>query len=468
MSISIVGTPASLFNVLGRIAAVVKNLRAYQDQQLSAMIDPSVGIVAGLDDEADVQAVTGAGYIGALSSSGGSVGPLMQQQAAAVVNRLVFRDAPRLGQTLTQSSTLASLQEVIRQMKAGGFTVRRCSVSCVPGVFSAPATGDAVITASAVRPFDGLPLENVYAEQVNVVCDQDSYLGGATAYQESMRITGTGSQGDVFGFDWPLGSNASMNLGLIDGAVDAGGGNLLTNSGFDAFTDDVPDNWTVINGTAGTDFAEETSSIFRGASALKLIGTASATLVSLRQGFDSTAGTVGQLGAAQQVSLAVWMRRDALALASGTLRVSLLDGNGNVMSDQAGNANVQDFDLTTLTVDYAPFTAVFRTPLSITGASLQFELTVAVPDGRAVYLDLMSLGLMGQMYTSGPFFAGHSGQVPSVVNDQTSVQILNGRGAGGTLDTWQTALARLFPEVIGNELLFPSSNSPNVADSLIS
>ena len=469
MAISMVGTPESLFNILGKCAAVIKNLRTYQDAQLAALVNPGTGIVAGLNDEPDVQAITGAGYISALTGSGGSVGPLMQQQAAAIVNRLVFRDAPRLGQTLTVNSTLASLQEVIRQMKAGGFTVRRCTVTGGSVQFDTPAVGDAVVVSSTVRPFDGLPLENLLEERVNIVCDADSYVGGATQFQESLRITGTGAESDVFAFDWPLGSDATTNVNCIDGASDASGGNLLTNSDWEDWTSGEPDNWSVLAGVAGVDFIQDTGNMFRGSSCLKLIGTAGAVLTAFSQEFgDSTAGTSGTLQAVQQYSKCVWLRRGAAVLASGTLRVSLVDGNGNVVEDQAGTPNVQDFDLTTLTTNYAPFIATFRTPLALPETlAVKYELTAAIPNGREVYVDLCSMGIMTQFYTSGEFWAAHSGQVPNVINDQASLQISNGRGAGGTLDTWQTVWSRLFVETIPNELLLPSSNTPNISDSLI-
>lgn len=466
MAISFANFVGSLMNALGRCAGVVKNLRSYQTTQKTAM---SVNLVAELAAEPDVQAVTGSGYIGALSSSGGSVGPLMQSQAAAIVNRIVYRDNPRLGQSLTSSNTLASLQEIIRQMKAQNVSVLACTVTATGTAFQ--GAGDGVINASTVRPYDGLTLENAFSENLNVFCTSDSYSGGATAGNESFTVFGTGSQSDVFAFDWPLGSDAQTSVQAINGSADNAQGNALTNSGWDSWTDGVPDNWEVVVGDT-TSVSEITGFTFTGGSSLKLLGNGGSELTKIRQKFgDGTLGTAGTLEEASQHSLCLWMALGQVnPPGAGIMRIALVDGAGVVVKDEAGNDNATSINLTTaLTQDFAPFKTTFRTPLDMPDELyLQIELTEALEDGYVVLLDQLGLGPMVQLYVSGPFMAIHSGAEPFELNDYAQLQVTNSRGAGGTLDTWQTAFARLFfSDVMNNELLLPSSATPTISDALI-
>ena len=466
MAISFADAVGNLMNRLGKCGAVIKNLGSYQDTQFTALTGAG-GVVGQLNAEPDVQAITGAGYLGALAGTGGAVGALMQSQAAAVVNRMVYRDSPRLGQTLQNYSTLASLQEIIRQMREQGATVRAQTVAATPGAFS--GTGDAVLNASVRRPFDGLVLENAFAETVNVRCTADSYTGNATAGNEPLEAAGAGAQSDLFAFDWPLGSNASRTLTLIDGDTDAAAGNLLTNSGFLNFTDDAPDNWEVVTGTPGTNIFQESTLTFTGGSALRFYDETSSVRLHIRQAFaDGTAGTASELLPLAQYSACMWMRRGGGVPSAGELEVYLDDGGGNVLLDAAGNQNLFSVDLTALTTSYAPVKGVFRTPRDLPDAVYLNVRYLTPPETEFnIYMDKLGMGGMTQLYAHGPFLAGHSGAVPLVLNDLAQVVVTNGRGAAGTLDTWQTLLYRLFPEVAANELLFPSSASPSISDDLI-
>lgn len=459
----------ALFPRLGKLGAVIANLRSNQNTQYTAMTSQATGIVGQLNGEPDVQAIVGQGYLGALSSLGGSVGSLMQSAAAAVVNRMVYRDNPRVAQTLTSADTLASLQEIIRQMKAQGATVRAQTVTATVTDFGTATGTRAVLNCSTKRPYDGATLENAYSETVNVRCTADSYTGGATEGNEQLTLYGAGQQTDPFAFDWPQGSGQQTQINAIDGAVSNGSNNLLTNSGWDAWTSGIPDNWELVTGTAGTDFVQDTGVVFGGDASIRIVGDG-ATLTEWRQLFnDSTAGSSDTLAPLSQYSFCAWLQRDGIPSGAGTLEISLEDENGNTVADAAGVSNAFTVDLTALPTLFAPYKGVFRTPLVLpTSIYLRFRLTVALDAGREIWIDKAGLGSMVQLYTSGPFFASHSGSTPLQANDVAQVSISNGRGAAGTLDTWQTLFGRLFPnEVYSNELLLPSAASPSISDSLI-
>lgn len=461
--IPLAGAIGDLFNRLGKIAYLLEQLRSYQNSQETALTDTTSGIVAQLDAESDIQGIVGTNYVAALNAAG-AIGSLASQLAVAVINRMVFRASPRIGQTLTTQNTLASVQEVIRQMQIQGQTVLAPTVTVTPGSFQG-GVGNGTLNASALN-YLGKTLENSFAETVQVLCNSDSYTGGATAGNEGFAVTGTGAETDYFAFDWPLGSGASTSLNAIDGTQDNASGNLLTNSDWEDWdVHGVPDNWTLVTGVAGTNILEETGNIYVGSSCLAILG--GAALTELKQEFNTSDGTLGQLSPLTPYSVNIYVRRDGTAPAAGVLAVDLVDENNNPILDQAGNTNSFTIDLTQLTVYYAAYSGTFRTPQAMPSRQfLRLRLTTALTSERQVYLDDLSIGTMTQLANSMPYFAVHAGSVPFGSGTYAECVVTNSRGVGGTLDTFQTVMARLLPQIMfPNELLLPSSSSPTITDS---
>lgn len=463
--ISFANATGNLFNRIAKAGLIVKQNLSSQSSQKTNYTSTSTGLVAQLNADPDIQALVGAGYIGALAGSESDCA-LAASVARAALDRAVFLDNPRINQTLTQSNIPDSLVEVIRQMKQAGATVLAMTIGATPTAFT--GTGNGVVVASTKRPLDGLVMENSFAETLLLTCTQDSYTGGVTAGNEIFALTGAGSQGDVFAFNWPLGSNANVNLSAINGAADNTSGNLLTNSGFDTFTvANTPDKWTIVTGTAGTNIFSESSLVFAGAKALRLLGDGT-TLIDIKQQFNNAAGTTGALSPITQYGVALWMRRDGVAAGAGQIVVDLIDGNNAVINDQNGVPNTFTIDLTALGTAYTAYTAAFRTPEVLPAQQyLRIRMTTALSNGRSVYLDQLSFGVMTQAYTGGPFASVHAGSVNFAQNDYATIAVTNSRGAGGTLSTFQTLLFQFFPEIAQSELLFPSSASPSISDSLI-
>lgn len=466
MAISFASATGNLMNRLGKLGLMVSQARAYQAAQLTNITDTTNGAVAQFNAESDIQAILGSSYVGVVNGVTGA-GSVAQQVAQATVNRMVYRDNPQPGQTLTQGNVAVSIDEIIRQMLAAGATVRAQTVAATPSAFS--GTGNGVVVVSLRRPFDGLVLENAFAETAEVTCTVDSYTGGATAGNEVFLAAGDAPV-NVWDFEWPKGSGGQQTLLAVDGEQDNAAGNLLTNSGFDAFTSNVPDNWTLVVGTAGTNVFQETTLVFiySGGEALRFLGDGS-TLICLTQEFDSGTGTAGTLDAQSQYSVNLWMRRGGSAVSAGVLTIDLIDGSNAVVLDNAGNANSFTCDLTTLSTTYAAYNGTFRTPTDMPDAvQLRLRLTTAINNGASVYLDKLSLGQMTQLYPGGPFLNVHSGSVPSELGDRATVVVTNSRGAGGTLNTFQTLLYRLLdPFIATNEFIFPSSSTPTISDGLI-
>lgn len=468
--LSFANTPGALFNRLGKLGGLVQSLYAYQQTQLSNMINIPNGVTAQFNSEPDIQAMMGSNYIAQLSSPEG-IASLAQQIAAITVSRMVYRDDPQYNQTLTQQNVLASIQEVIRQMNLAGATILQMTITATATQFNqfATNTGNGVIVASTKRPSDGLNLENSFTETLLFECTQDSYTGGATVGNEQITVTGAGAETDIFAFDWPLGSNANTSMNCIDGDVSNGSNNLLNNSGFASWVNipNVPDFWNLIVGVAGTNIQQNNTIIYTTGSSLQIIGDGT-TLTSLEQPFNSATGTSTVLSPFTQYSHNLFIRRDGVSPAAGVLQVDLCDVNGVVLLDAVGNANSYQVNLTTLTTQFANYGGSFRTPEILPSQLfIRYHLTTALTNGRSIYLDKTGLGFSNNLYANGPFAAMFSGSVPFIQGDFAELAINNSRGAGGTLSTWQTLLYQLLPIGPQNGIQWPSSLSPTISDTLI-
>ncbi len=470
--ISFASAQGNLFNRIGKLGLAIKQMRSYQSSQLTNLTDTTNGVTAQFASESDIQALIGGSYIGILNSAG-SIGGTMANIGQSTISRMVFRDQPQLAQNLTQLQLSTSIAEVIRQMRIAGATVLAATITATPSLYTTFLTnvGNGVVVASARRPIDGLVLENSFDEDLKFVCSSDSYSGSAQVGNEGFTVTGTGTA-NVFDFDWPLGSNARISISTINGNANNSQGNVLTNSGFETFSGNTPSSFTIEVGAAGSQIFVENSVVYdpSPSKAIRILGDGS-TLTTISQTFSASSGTTGTLSTLTQYATNLFLRRDGVAAASGQMAVELVDSGGTIINDANGTANRFFIDLTGLTTTYTAYNGVFRTPVSLPSSyKIRLRQTAgnALTTGRSIYADKLALSSMNQVYKSGPYVANFAGSIPFAINDYTFCPISNSRGAGGTLDTFQTLLFRLFnPTVLSSEFIFPSSSSPSISDSAL-
>src|SRR5262245_17708633 len=94
----------NLYNRWGKVGLLIRQMKTYQTAQLQNMTNTTTGVVAQLNAESDIQAIMGGSYIPLLDSGASSLGSTAQGLARAIANRMVFRDNPRLNQTLTSDN----------------------------------------------------------------------------------------------------------------------------------------------------------------------------------------------------------------------------------------------------------------------------------------------------------------------------------------------------------------------------
>lgn len=480
MAINLIATPGGYFPTIGKHGLVANRLKTLQTNLEADLTNAVTGLVGQYAAEIDLRAAIESSYQSILNGAAATVSGFLASLAAATANRLVFRDVARQGQTLTQQNTLASLLEIIRQMPQQGVSVRQHdSVAASAGGFTRPNTSGVfqpiqnagVVVASVNRPSDGLILQNAFAEDITVEVTDDSYLGGAAAGNEGLSFTGEGEEQDVWAFNWPLGSGCVGSLSAIDGGVDNGSGNRLRNSSFETWSGGLPSGYTINSG--GGLIAQEFSIAFEDSpsSALRITGNG-ATLLEMHQVFnDGTLGTVDDLDPLTQYSFVIWMRRGAGAV-TGTLRFELVDNALATLLDAAGANNRLEVNLATLSTQWQAFSVMFRTP-HVLPSSYSWRIYNpaggAVSNGGLVYLDKAGLGEAVQTTRSGIYLGCHAGASRFRAGDRCTVTVTNGRGSGGTLNTFQTQLYRFYhPLVRDEELIFPYATVPSGApDSLL-
>lgn len=470
MSLSFADAIGNLFNVLGRCGKLVSQEDTYQASQNTVISNPITGLIAQMVLYPDVASQLGDQYSSQISSLT-SIGGLAQQVASLWLNRLVLIDNPLVAQ-----STLTCLYEVIRQMKQQNATIQSQTVTATPTSFASTSNlnyGNGVIVPSTIRPVDGAVLENLYPESILFVCSQDSFLDGGILGQEVFSITGQPSLG-IFDYNvvtntgWPGGSNVSGSITCVDATQNNTGGNLLVNSSWSSWlnTPNVPDNWNLDVGTAGTNTLEQSTIVFGSGNSLQIVGDGSNTLTQLSQVFNSQTGTQATLSPLTQYAHNIWLRRDGAVLGSGNLTVELVDNNGNQLLDEMNRACAYNIDLTALTTSWINFYGSFRTPYNMPASyKIRYRLNAPLTNGRSVYLAWSALAIMQQLYTSGPFLSMFSGSSPFHHGDWTTITTTSSVTANK--NSFQPLMARLFGEVLSNELLFPSSATPSISDSLI-
>jgi hypothetical protein len=379
-----------------------------------------------------------------------------------------------------------ALQGLYNQMVLNTQTVQAPTVAAGAQTNVGTPVGNGIAVVSL---FNGLGngLALVIPETLTIACTADSYTGGRVAGNEGITISGQTAQPKTSPL-WPGGSGVTQQLNAVNGAANNSQGNVLQNSDFNTFTTaNVPDNWTIAVGAAGTQVVDAGSghSYTPGNThSLSFVGD-SATLTTITQKFNTTpVATVGAGGTAfslvtypdNVLHFCMFMAVNATQ-AGLQLNVDLYDGSAIVKND-AGVNQVVNLNLGSLSTSFVGFTGAFQLPKSIP-ATLYIRVRVVVghelATGKTLYIGRMSLAVArtssivppngtGQMvqgiYPGGPFVTFHSGSIP-VVNglmpDQWTIAMTNNYSTSGTglfqqyLERWcsLSTLGLQLPTVVG-------------------
>lgn len=465
MTIDWTTSPGGLFRRIGRIGGLLNSLNSFRGTaDLSGASIVSLG--TGVDNIHAQFLATSQNLVDGLYAARDSYRAVHDQMtsylrdlAESVVIKMADDDNP-----LPSKDIETALKEVVRQMVANSQSVDRGAVT-VSVAAGGSNTGTGVCRASVVNEF-GATLAYPFDEDILVTCTADAQ-GSATEGQETFDARGEVAEDDPLSWNWEKGSGASASLTAVDAATDAGA-NLLTNSSFEDFTTNVPDNWTVLVGVAGTDFgAIGAGSGYDGAAspnALRFTGDGS-TLASLAQTFNSDTGTVSELEPNTVYAVNFWAKRSN-GVAAGVLDVELVDGSNTVINDDAGTANqVRTTISSGFTTSWAAYSGFFRTPRVLPSTiKMRVRLSTALTNAETTDIDHLAMTPATQLYSGGPFVSLFSGATAFIEDDVFTVTVAN---------DYTAAMHRLWERLfglreLGLQLPDNGAGAETIADSLVS
>lgn len=385
----------------------------------------------------------------------------IQQAAIRTLVETCYNDSLVSTRQVLPDKTLdQSLLYLTREMILDSETIDRTTISKGSVAAGASNTGNGTMVFSELVPLTasagGTQYPHIRTERLEARCVQDAQDKSIRNGEERFEVRGWIAYPNL-DRKFPKGSGTRLQLASVHAAVDAGARyeNQLRNGSFESFTSNLPDGWTAVTGTAGTHFASTTSPVFRGSTALKLIGDGS-NLTKLRQQLGSVDGTPATIVADRLYVLSCVARVNAGASA-GVLRISLEDAAG---TEVTGTGTTQSFGVG---VTYTRITVPFRAPLSLPSTVYAVvELTTALNAGGEWYIDELTLTEMRQIAPGGTGLVVYAGSTDWVINDRLSLDCTN-NGEGAI----NLGLDRLF-DLYSKGVVFPNSTTPTILDSLIS
>lgn len=460
MALTYTGTDG-LFNRLGALVYFMDQVRAHQ-VNLKALL-ANVQAEYSSTDAWMIDVLSG--NIEARISEAGNVLNDVRAAAERTILEMCFAEAtdPAATNTMVRKDIRDALVWLIRQMDADsqsidGTTITKSSLSVGASnsgngkfyyLFEAP---NILLGSTADWP-------NIRTEVLEARCVQDAVSGAVSRGSEIFEIRG---QPAYTGLDYrfPGGSGTLMRMATACASVDNGtpGQNILHNTDFEDQTSNLADRFTVVSGTAGTEFLTETTAanVFRGSSAIKLAVTGST--FNIRQRLADFDGTLGRLTPDRPYLMAVAIKKDAGA--TGTLRISVKDSSGNIL-DSGAFAFSQSIASTT--TGYLIYANQIRSPRVIPSEIyFHIETTTAIATA-ACYIDEVILAEMMPIAAGGPALAIVAGSTNWAADDNARYTFTNNDEG-----KFAAAFDRFF-DMYGKGLSLPANyaGAETISDTLI-
>lgn len=448
-----------LFTRLGVLIHMMDQVRAHQANLKT--------LLANVQDEysaADSYMIeTLAGNIDRRIAEAGGVLNDVRAAAERTLVEMCFTEANTSGAANTMRSRQAmdALIWLIRQMDADNETVDGTTITKSSATYGAGNIGNGgfVYNFEAPNILLGSTADwpNIRSETMEARCVQDATTGAISRGAEVFEIRGQPAYAPL-DYRFPAGSGTLMRVATVSAAIDAGGiyENQLANSDFEDQASNLPDQWAVVSGTAGTQFQTETTTAFRGARSIKL--NAGSGTFNIRQQLAAPVGTLGRLTPDRPYLISFAYKIDSGCV--GVLRVSVKDGSGNIIDSGAFNSTLT---LTSASTSWTLYNITLRTPRNIPSETyLHIETTTAVTVAAA-YIDEVILAELVPIAAGGQAVGMVAGSTDWRVDDNGRFSFTNNdEGA------FVRAFDRLF-DMYGKGMSLPQNyaGTETIADTLI-
>lgn len=396
-------------------------------------------------------------------SATGSIQTYSQALAQATLLQMVNDDTPMNN----PSSLNEALTILLAQWVANADYISPPTVTAGSPAYGSSDRGTGIMLATVSDAYENTTY-SAFNETLSLKCTSDASTG-ATNFNEPFSLQSPATQPPL-SWLWPssAGSGVSITLNSVNPQTNNGQGNNLTNSDWESWTSNIPNNWALAVGTALQDFLNGGGgAAYYGSSCLQFSYYAGTPLTQITQKFgDSTNGTAYTLLPDTVYGFNIHAKKTSGLSGAGTVKIGLVDAQSLAfINDDAGNPQSFTFTCAGLSTSYASKSGYFRTPraLPANGVKLSIGLSVAIADsGQSIYLDYSACPTMTRVYAGGPLVSVISGGTPWAQGD-TITEAINNNYSGA----WQTMLERLFSlRSLGFQ--FPTTGSTLILDSLLS
>ena len=417
MSLTYTGTNG-LFTRLGALVYMMDAVRTHQNNLKSLFAN--IQAEYSTTDRYMIDQLSG--NLDRRIAEAGAVLEDVQAAAVKTIVEMVYSDASTSSANTAQTKSITdAIVFLIRDMDATSNKVKGTTVGA--GVLGTGAgnTGNGTMVQLLEAPNILLSSTNdwpdIREELLEFRCVQDAQNGSISAGSEVFAVRGLARYAGL-DYRFPGGSGADLRIPSVCASVDNGAAyaNILTNSDLEDWTSNVPDQFTVSSGTAGTDFLAATGA--RGSYCLK--GAVTGSTFKIRQQLGASSGTLGKIAPDRAYVLAAMMKKDATA--TGTIRLSLQDSGGTILSTGAVAISQS---VASLTTSWQIVSLTFRSPKALPSAVyLVLETTAAIATAAA-YVDEIVLAELRPIAPGGQAVAVITGTTDWIVDDNLRKKFSN-------------------------------------------
>jgi hypothetical protein len=459
MALTYDGT-GGLFTRLGKLIGMMNDVRTHQLDLLTELAD-----VQGAYSSADSYMIeTLAGNIERRVLEAGGILEDIKAAAEKTLIEMCYAEAlTSTTNSMKDRSLESALVWLVRQMSADAEKVDGNTLSGGSMLYGASNNGNGAAVAFTECPnilLSNTPdWPNVREENVDIRCIQDAQDGSILKGQEGFEIRGQPGWPNL-DRRFPKGSNISTLLTVCTAGIDAGPRyqNIGTNSDFEDQSSNLPLQWSLVSGTAGTDFATESTTVYRGTKAIRLESTGA--VMKIRQKLGDIGGSLGKLTPDRPyvISFAIYKETGA----TGTVRVSVQDGSSNILAGGSFNASMAHTGFSAGA--WVLVTAKCFSPRIIPSETyLVVETTTAISVAD-MYVDEVVVAEMVQHGNGGPYYAVLAGSSDWNADDNIRTRWTNNQEGD-----FNVAFDRLF-DMYGKGLALPgdTAGTETILDTLIS
>ena len=365
-------------------------------------------------------------------------------------------------------SVTEALHELREQMDTADKTLDGTTITLGTPSVSGTGNGTVILNVEPDNTYHPkiTQIPTVRSETLSFKCVKDSSSEGVVAGGEIFDLRGKQSY-PPSDHRWPGGSGMRRGIActsdnLADGRV--GTRNILRNSSFNSWTSNTPNRWRIATGSAGSHVYEETGTVARGGSCMKMASNGS-TLIRVDQKLNAPGdGTPVKVHGDNLYAISLLARKGGTTSSAGSLRVGLATEDGSIISGSTFNTAhgaISDSAWTQLTYSFRAGGSSLTVP---NPAYFMIQQSTAFTSGTNLFIDGLVISQMYKTAVGGVSCVIVPGSTDFVVGDTITAAVTN--NGEGEFEKYLD----LFFDLYNKGIYFPQdlAGSEDVDDALVS